>query len=123
MDDSERTENGEIVFEIPLSNPYSRTLTFWNNIYENYFIDAFSRWQLNTREEDEDDENGVDVDEGSENDDSDDTDDTDNTDEEDGSDDNNDDSPGSASSLVAYTFTIMTLFAILDKFHMLQIAL
>ncbi|XP_046960351.1 venom carboxylesterase-6-like [Vanessa cardui] len=132
LDDGEINESGNSNFEVELVSPHPTTLVFWDSIYSQHFIDAESKWNLNDRAEDGEDtvdeeedgndnvdeeEDGNDnVDEGEDGNDN--VDDDNNTE---GEEDNDDSVPDSASTAVGYTFAILTLFALLDKFHNMQI--
>ncbi|XP_030021864.2 venom carboxylesterase-6 [Manduca sexta] len=109
LDDEELNEGPVATLEIELENPHPETIMFWNDIYEEHFLDAESTWTISDRnEEDEDDvaeENGSGDAEGE------DSDVVDETDFE------PEDSPNSASIAIAYTFTTLVLFAILNNFH------
>nr|XP_026497063.1 venom carboxylesterase-6-like [Vanessa tameamea] len=134
LDETEINENS--TFEVELITPHPTTLAFWDSLYAQHFIDAKSIWNLNDRAEDDD--TGGEGDDGNDNGDDDNNtggegdDGNDNGDDENntgGEDDNNvddenkpDDSvPDSASTTVGYTFAILMLFAILEKFHTVQI--
>ncbi|XP_049873493.1 juvenile hormone esterase-like [Pectinophora gossypiella] len=116
------TEARENTVEIELRNPHPEEVLFWNGIYETHFLDAQSKWELTDRNEenvDVVDENGSEEDEnGGEGDGSEDGD----GDENGGGDDEDDDGePDSASTAVGYTFSIISLFAIINQFHWSQI--
>ncbi|XP_050362341.1 venom carboxylesterase-6-like [Nymphalis io] len=124
LDDREINENGNSNFELDLISPHPNTLAFWDAIYAQHFIDAKSRWILNDRAEEEDNTEGE-GDDGNGNGEEDN--DTGGEEDNDLDGENNeenkpdDSAPDSASTAVGYTFAIITLFALLDKFHAMQI--
>ncbi|KAM3967607.1 alpha-esterase 3 [Aphomia sociella] len=137
LDIDEISSNAETTLEIPLTNPHAETMTLWDEIYDEHFLDATGRWILSERnEEDEDDDNennGEDGD-GDDNEDNDDDGDGDenedngedidgnnNDNNENEADEDDDDENDSASTAVGYTFSIITIFVILNKFHLSQV--
>ncbi|CAB3239711.1 unnamed protein product [Arctia plantaginis] len=99
-DEIQDTESAPL--QMPFSTPHPQTLTFWDEIYSNHFQDAESNWNLNERDEQDT---------------------TTSEPEEDYSttsppDNDTTDAPDSASTVVGYTFLIMTLFSILNRFHL-----
>ncbi|KAL4713899.1 hypothetical protein ACJJTC_015553 [Scirpophaga incertulas] len=120
-DEMSEPNKREEIFELDLVHPHSDTMSFWNGIYEEHFLDARSSWVLDDRDDDNDG-NGEDEDENGDKD-----------EEENVSTEpfisttgnptetttTDDDEPDSASTAVGYTFAIIALFAVLDKFHSL----
>ncbi|XP_041975746.1 venom carboxylesterase-6-like [Aricia agestis] len=131
--DANDVNDSDPILEVSLINPHPTTMTFWNPVYDNYFIDAHSQWTLSQRndedesgeaqenESEEGNENGdgdVNIEEG---------------DSESAEEDNNsaedpetEESEGenasdSATTNVAYTLSIVVLFAMLGELHNLQI--
>ncbi|KOB64390.1 Carboxylesterase CarE-14 [Operophtera brumata] len=118
----------EATLEVHVQNPHPVTMTFWDDIYADHFLDAEGIWEWTERDEDEDDGtgegsgegveegSGEGIEEGS----------GDGIEEgsEEGSgediDGDEDEATDSASSAVGYTFSIITLFAVLNKFHCSQ---
>lgn len=133
--DNDEQSDEEIVtfesgFEVELQNPHADVINFWNHIYEEHFLDAEGRWQLNTRDEDEVDGSGEEDNNGVEGDnDNEDNENTEDVDEGEGDtttesaegNGEEDADTDSASTAVGYTFLIISLFAILGNFHSSQI--
>lgn len=99
------------ILETSLLNPHPETVTFWDEIYSNHFLDAESNWNLNER--DDTATPGTDEDGST----------TSEPDDDDSTTPHPDDSPtteapDSASTAVGYTFLIMILFSILNKLHL-----
>ncbi|KAJ2940618.1 hypothetical protein O0L34_g14724 [Tuta absoluta] len=115
--------------EIDLKDPHNALVSFWNKIYNDHFLDAEGRWVLT--EKNEEDEGDVIVEGSGDN--TDDNDNDNNTGEDggasgdggnivDGGSDGGDGAEAdSASTAVGYTFFIITLFAILNRFHWVQL--
>lgn len=121
--DDEEVSNGTL--DIELQNPHADTILFWNQIYEEHFIDARSRWNISVKNEEDDDlvEN-PDVEEepslttpppgvegGGDG-------------GEDGGEDTgneDDDDDNSATTVVGSTFLIVTSFSILSHYHSYQL--
>ncbi|KAJ0182727.1 hypothetical protein K1T71_002096 [Dendrolimus kikuchii] len=123
LDDDEISEEPEANLEVELLNPHPELVIFWDEIYSEYFLDAESNWELTPRD-DEDDNEVIVVDpesgSGDENpeiEDEDSGNDEDNPGNEPDTDDTSDGEPNSASTIVAYTFPILALFAVLNEFH------
>lgn len=114
-----------------MTNPHPETMSFWDAIYEEHFLDAESSWALTERNDDDDliegsgeegneGEGGDEgtVDEGSADEDFD-----------DGSsgniidDSQPEDEDNSASTTVGCTFVVIALFTLLNKFHDSQLTL
>ncbi|XP_052737618.1 carboxylic ester hydrolase-like [Bicyclus anynana] len=91
-DDEEILTSEDAYFDANWRNPQPTTMAFWDEIYSQFFVDAKSRFTMKSRN------------------------DTGEDDPEPGEDDND-----SASTAVGYTFLIISLFAVLDKFHNSQI--
>ncbi|XP_014366022.2 juvenile hormone esterase [Papilio machaon] len=129
LDDEEVNENQGGSLEVDLQNPHIETLLFWEQIYSKHFVDAKGRWDLADRGEDDDSDVIIDNgsgeegsgeegsgDEGS-------GDDGSGDEEGSGEEDDNEDDTNSASRLVGFTFLIVPIFALLNKFHMSHITL
>lgn len=89
-----------------LENPYPETMLFWDNIYDEHFLDAEVKWELTDRN-DEDEENVVEEEDveieeepviGEE-------------------DDDEENVPDSAPTVIGCTLPIIILFVIINKFH------
>lgn len=78
--------------------PYPETMAFWDPIYDEFFADANSRWELKDRTEEEDTITTLAPE-------------TEPTTPE----------PDSASTTVGYTFVILSLFGVLSKIHSILI--
>lgn len=134
-DDSQQSST----FEVEMQNPHAVTVAFWNSIYRGHFKDAEGQFDLNERQEpdiiivdsNENTEDGEENPEGSgenpegsdentegseEN-----TDSNEDIDAVD-TDDKDDGEPDSASTAVAYTFSFIVAFALLNQFHMTKIS-
>ncbi|VVC89288.1 unnamed protein product [Leptidea sinapis] len=132
LDDEEVHINDGGSLDIALQNPQQETLTFWEQIYENYFNDAKSRWGIDDRIED-DNENEED-DENEETDNENEEDDGGNTEEDNGNEDaddgNEDDDNGnesgndggngavSTTQAVSTSLVIITIIKILSELHL-----
>ncbi|XP_063616180.1 venom carboxylesterase-6-like [Cydia splendana] len=134
-DDSQQSST----FEVEMQNPHAVTVAFWNSIYQGHFKDAEGLFDLNERQEDdvivvdsnENTEDGEENPEGSgenpegsdeytegSNENTDSNEDIDAVD----TDDNDDGEPDSASTAVAYTFSFIAAFALLNQFHITRIS-
>ncbi|KAJ8736573.1 hypothetical protein PYW08_007229 [Mythimna loreyi] len=82
-------------------NPYPETLSFWENIYSSYFLDAQSNWSIKDRNDEDPTTTESPTTEGN----------TPAPDDED----------NSASTAVGYTFLIISLFSLLSHLHSSQI--
>ena len=125
LDDEEITTNGNSNFDVPLQNPHPEILTFWDFIYAYHFVDAESTWSLTDRN-DENDEATEETETETITEDNTSTEENTNTeegenDDNEGNEEDNEGSPDSASTAVGYTFAILTMFALLDRFHNIQI--
>lgn len=98
--------------EVQIVNPRLEVFTFWSELYSEYFADVEGIWEPTDRDDDNGNEvvtDGPEIEEPP----------VENPEvvevEEDG------DEPDSASTAVGYTFSIITLFALLNKFHLNQV--
>lgn len=110
-----------------MQNPHPATMTFWDDIYAEHFLDAEGIWEWTGRDEDEDKGSGEGSAEGSEEGSGEAIEEGsgegsgEGSEEDEGEDSGEDDeTTDSASTAVGYTFSIITLFAILNKFHSFQ---
>lgn len=94
--------------EVQIVNPRLEVFTFWSELYSEYFADVEGIWEPTDRDDDNGNEVVTDGPEIEENPEVVEV-------EEDG------DEPDSASTAVGYTFSIITLFALLNKFHLNQV--
>lgn len=128
LDNNEITN--EATLEVNVENPHPSKMTFWDEIYGKNFLDADSTWEWTNRDENDEDEDGSGDGNGDENGDgngdgSEDGNGDGNGDEggdvsDEGSEEEDDDTTNSASAAAGYTFTIITLFSILNKFQSSQ---
>nr|WCB90357.1 carboxylesterase 25 [Grapholita molesta] len=135
--------NGEIQqrssLEVEMQDPHLVTVAFWNSIYQGHFKDAEGLFDLNERQENdiivvEDDESTGTSEESSEDGDENPDGSEENTDSNEenteGSgeidpvdpDNGDDGEPDSASTAVAYTFSVIAAFALLNQFHITTIS-
>ncbi|XP_072937342.1 venom carboxylesterase-6-like [Epargyreus clarus] len=119
-----REEGGSL--EIELENPHPETMSFWEQIYEEHFLNAEGRWDLTDRGEGD---NGSEEGDGSGDEDGSGDGDGSGEDggggEEDGSEEDGsgeeDNEGNSASRFMGCTFLIVSLYTVLDRFHLSQL--
>lgn len=114
LDDEEINGEQEANLEIELQNPHPELISFWNEIYSEYFLDAESDWDLTPRDEENDEVVTEDPEEGS-------GDEIEEPESEPDTEDTDEGEPDSASTAIGYTFSILALFAVLNEFHSAQI--